>query len=104
MLRKDKMAQFTITIDTGTMPLATAYSLYAKRNVKAPNSKETDEEFTIRTIGKKFQDDLHIESVNEAIKPVADAVVKPPITINGKPVDITPKAEEAVVAEEIITP
>lgn len=97
------MAQFTITIDTGTMPLATAYSLYAKRNVKAPDSKETDEEFTIRTIGRKFQDDIHSANVELAIKPVAEAVVKPPITINGKPVDVAP-ASLVVAEEEIINP
>ena len=93
------MAQFIVTIDTGTMPLATAYSLYARKNTKSVASKETDEEFTKRVIGKRFQDDLYIASLEVARETADQGVVKPPITVDGKPVD---EPAKAVVAEEIV--
>lgn len=92
------MAQFTVTIDTGSMPLATAYSLYARKNTKSVASKETDEEFTKRVIGKRFQDDLYIASLEVARETADQGVVKPPITINGKPVEEPAK----LATEEII--
>jgi len=96
------MAKITVTFDVANKTDAEVYNLYATRKGRLEESLETEEAYSKRIMAQEFQNAILEQELKNASKIAIQAVPKPVVTIDGKPVDVIPKAE--VVAEEIITP